>query len=114
LVVAAAASLAIGVAGAAHGPAADWPRAANWIGEHAAERETVVVVPPRARAAYLRYADGTRLHAAGRGEGVWVVLRTPTDEAIATARTVVATPRYALLEEHSFGNDLVVEHWVRP
>jgi Dolichyl-phosphate-mannose-protein mannosyltransferase len=109
-----AASFAAVVTNLVREPEADWPRAADWIARRASADETVVVVPPRARAAYARVANGARLHAVGRGDGVWVVLRTPSDEAIAAARTVVATPRYALLEQRHFGVDLVVEHWVRP
>ena len=50
-----------------------------------------------------------------RGEGAWVavVADTPAD-AIAAARPVVRTPRYALLRQFRYGDGLRLQHWVRP
>ncbi len=111
---AAAASLAAGVVVVLQPLPADWREAAHWIEGRRGGNETVVVLPDRARAAYVRYAPGARLWATGRGDGVWVVLRTPWVDATTIARSVVSTPRYALLDERSFGDDLLVQHWVRP
>ena len=50
-----------------------------------------------------------------RGEGAWVavVASTPSG-AIAAARPSVPTPRYALLRQFRYGDDLRLQHWVRP
>ncbi len=111
---AAAASLVAGVVVVLQPPPADWREATHWIEGQRGGSETVVVLPDRARAAYSRYAPGARLWATGRGSGVWVVLRTPWADATTAARSVVSTPRYALLDERSFGPDLRVQHWIRP
>ena len=109
-----AAPVAALVVVSATGPPADWRRAARFVESRRGAAETVVVLPPRAAPAYSHYAPDARLAAIGRGDGVWVVLRTPWAGAVDAARDVVTTPRYALLAEQSFGDDLVVQHWVRP
>jgi len=44
---------------------------------------------------------------------VAVVADTPGG-AIAAARPVVSTPRYALLRQFAYGDGLRLQHWVRP
>ena len=68
----------------------------------------------QAREAFRHYAPDAPFAAVGRGDGVWVAVRSTPGGAVIAGRRVVATPRYALLEQRSFGDGLVVEHWVRP
>jgi mannosyltransferase len=92
----------------------DWRTAAAFVDTEAAPHETVVVLPDRARAALAYYAPEVRLMLTARGDGAWVVIAGDPDRALRAARTVVATPRYALLDQRTFGEELVVQHWVRP
>jgi len=92
----------------------DWRSAASFLDTEAAPGETVVVVPDRARAALSYYGPDLRLMGVARGEGAWVVVAGSPDAALRSARTAVKTPRYALLDQRTFGGDLVVQHWVRP
>ncbi len=110
-VLAPAVALAVEATGAAP---ADWRSAARFVDERSGPGETVVVLPARARAAYTTYGSPERVTGVGRGDGVWVVVRTPWANAVESARDVVPTPRYALLTERTFGDELVVQHWVRP
>ncbi len=112
LAAAAVASLALWYAS---GPAEDWRGAASAAAAGQAQNETIVVVPERARAAFAYYAPNVRTWLRAYGEGAWVVVQAADDaEAIARARTVVVTPRYALAEQRSYGKDLRLQHWVRP
>ncbi len=95
-------------------PTQDWRTAASFVDTEAAPEETVVVLPGRARAAFAYYEPDTRLALRARGGGAWLVVAGDADDALRTARTAVDTPRYALLDQRTFGNELVVQHWVRP
>ena len=53
--------------------------------------------------------------AGSRGSGGWVAVAADTPSgAIAAARPVVSTPRYALLRQFRYGDGLRLQHWVRP
>jgi mannosyltransferase len=96
-------------------PAEDWRAAARDAERRRSERETLVIVPERAHAAFAYYEPGARTWQRAYGEGAWVLVRAPGDaEAIELARRAVATPRYALAEQASYGDDLRLQHWVRP
>jgi len=92
----------------------DWQAAAAFVSARAAADETVVVVPERARPALAYYDPDARLMLEAHGNGAWVVIAGGADQALRAARTVVTTPRYALLDQRAFGDELVVQHWVRP
>lgn len=96
------------------GPEGDWRGAVEAVRAGRDGSESIVVVPERARAALVYYAPNERIHRQARGDGAWVFVGGPRGSAIERARRVVATPRYALLEERSFGDDLVLQHWTRP
>ena len=108
------------VAAAALGTAAlrdqpeNWRAAAHLVQARATPRDTVVVLPERARAAFSYYAPELRLSRVGRGENVFVVVAGASGGATASGRLVVSTPRYALLSELHAGDDLVVQRWIRP
>lgn len=95
-------------------PTQDWRDAARLLDAEVAKGETVVAVPERARAAIAYYAPDERLALRARGNGAWVLVAGRGSESLTAARAVVDTPRYALLAQRSFGDDLVVQHWVRP
>jgi mannosyltransferase len=111
---AAVAALAGVVGWYAASPAQDWRAAAAFVDARAARDETVVVLPDRARSAFAYYGPDTRLALRARGNGAWVLVAGPADRALRAARTAVETPRYALLDQRSFGDELVAQHWVRP
>jgi mannosyltransferase len=92
----------------------DWRAAARIVEGKTTARDTVVVLPGRARAAFAYYAPEVRTSLVGRGEGVTVVVAGDPATAVAVARQVVAPPRYALLSEEPAGSGLVVQRWVRP
>jgi len=92
----------------------DWRAAARITQARTTARDTVVVLPARARAAFAYYAPGMRTGFVGRGEGVTVVVAGDPATAAALARQVVAPPRYALLSVEAAGSRLVVQRWVRP
>jgi hypothetical protein len=96
------------------GPAGDWRGAVEAVRAGRGGSETIVVVPERARAALIYYAPSQWVHRQARGDGAWVFVGGARTGAIERARRVVATPRYALLEERPFGDDLVLQHWTRP
>lgn len=93
----------------------DWRALTKAVQRVQQPKETVVVVPDGARAAFAYYAPDVKLIRFARGEGAWVavVADTPGD-AIAAARPVVQTPRYALLRQFRYGDGLRLQHWVRP
>jgi mannosyltransferase len=99
---------------AAEGPREDWRSAARLVRAKTTPRDTVVVLPERARVALGYYAPDLRTSLVGRGEGVTVVVAGDRDLAVAAARQVVSPPRYALLSEGAAGAGLVVQRWVRP
>lgn len=111
--VAVVAIAALGTA-AADGPREDWREAARLVRAGTTPRDTVVVLPERSRAAFAYYAPEVRTSLAGRGEAVSVVVAGDPALAVATARSVVSPPRYALLSQRSAGSRLVVQRWVRP
>ena len=64
---------------------------------------------------FAYYAPYVRWPRYARGEGAWIaVVATTPAEAIAAARPVVRTPRYALLRQFRYGDGLRLQHWVRP
>jgi mannosyltransferase len=99
---------------ASEGPREDWRGAARLVRAKTTPRDTVVVIPERARAAFAYYAPGLRMSLVGRGEAVAVVVAGDPAFAVARARPVVSPPRYALLSEQEAGSALVVQRWVRP
>ena len=117
--IAAGAALAV-VAVAALGTAAardqreNWRAAARLVLANTGAKDTVVVLPERARAAFSYYAPGLRLSRIGRGDAVLVVIAGDPGQAAASGRQVVSPPRYALLSEQHAGEGLVVQRWVRP
>jgi mannosyltransferase len=93
----------------------DWRALAAAVQRVQGERETVVVVPERARAALAYYAPDVRPIRFARGEGAWVAVAADTPgAAIAAARPFVRTPRYALLRQFRYGDGLRLQHWIRP
>jgi len=93
----------------------DWRALAAAVERVRGARETVVIVPERSRDAFAYYARDVPVIRFARSDGAWVavVASTPT-EAIAAARPSVRTPTYALLRQFRYGDDLRLQHWVRP
>ncbi len=104
---------ALGVAASRDQPE-NWRAAAKLVRASATTRDTVIVLPHRARAAFSYYAPDQRLSHVGRGEAVLVVVAGDPRRAPRLGRSVVPAPRYALLSEEQAGDDLVVQRWVRP
>jgi hypothetical protein len=102
------------VAWYAPAPTQDWRAAAAFLDAEVGSSETVVVVPDRAGAALSYYSPTAPLVLQARGEGAWVLVAGSPDDALARARTAVDTPRYALLDQRTFGERLVAQHWIRP
>lgn len=111
--VAAVAVAAIGTAGLADRQE-DWREAAVLVRSQLTGRDTVVVLPERARFALAYYAPELRPRQVGRGEAVTIVVAGDPALAVARARTAVSPPRYALLAQERAGTALVVQRWVRP
>ena len=96
-------------------PDQDWRALVAAVKRVRGGNETVVVVPARARAVVAYYAPYLPLIGHVRGSGGWVAVVADTpDGAIAAARPVVRTPRYALLRQFAYGDGLRLQHWVRP
>ncbi len=96
-------------------PDQDWRALTAAVQRVRGDNETVVVVPARARAVVAYYAPYLPLISQVRGSGGWVAVVADTPNgAIAAARPVVHTPRYALLRQFAYGNGLRLQHWVRP
>jgi hypothetical protein len=96
-------------------PAEDWRALATAVRRVRGPKETVVVLPERSRAAFAYYAPYVAVIGRARGEGAWIAVAASTpDAAIAAARPVVRTPRYALLRQFRYGDHLRLQHWVRP
>jgi mannosyltransferase len=104
---------AVGVAALRDQPE-NWRAAAELVRASASPRDTVIVLPERARTAFSYYAPDQRLSRVGRGEAVVVVVAGDPRRAPRLGRSVVPAPRYALLSEEHAGNRLVVQRWVRP
>jgi uncharacterized membrane protein len=98
------------------GPAIeDWRAATATVSHRKDLTETVLVLPTRASAAIDYYAPNLSLSGQARGSGAWIFVTDASGStAIAVARRVVKTPRYALLSEDEYGSDLVLQHWIRP
>ena len=99
---------------AARDQSEDWRAAARIVRARATPKDTVVVLPARARTAFSYYAPDLRLSRVGRGDAVFVVIAGNSRRATRSGRGVVSPPRYALLSEEHAGDDLVVQRWVRP
>ena len=96
-------------------PDEDWRALVAAVQRVRGDNETVVVVPQRARAVVAYYAPYLPLIGDVRASGGWVAVAADTpDGAIAAARPVVRTPRYALLRQFAYGDGLRLQHWVRP
>src|SRR4051812_411434 len=96
-------------------PEQDWRALVVAVKRVRADNETVVAVPDRARAVVAYYAPDLPLVGHVRGSGGWVAVVAGTpDGAIAAARPVVTTPRYALLRQFAYAHGLRLQHWVRP
>ena len=104
---------ALGTAAARDQPE-NWRAAAHFVRANAAAKDTVVVLPVRARAAFSYYAPELRLSQVGRGDAVFIVIAGEPGQATASGRHVVSPPRYALLSEEHAGDSLVVQRWIRP
>jgi mannosyltransferase len=102
------------VTAATREPVEDWRAAARLVESRATPRDTVVVLPERARSAFSYYAPDVRTNLVGRGDGVFVVVAGDPALAVAAARGVVSPPRYALLSQEPAGTRLVVQRWLRP
>lgn len=110
----AAVAIAALVTAAVESPREDWRAAARIVRGEATTHDSVVVLPRRALAAFSYYAPDVPTRLVGRGDAVTVVVAGDPAAAVATARQVVSTPRYALLTERGAGRRLVVQRWVRP
>ena len=113
LAVAVVAVAALGAA-AARDQSQDWRAAAGIVRRSVTPKDTVVVLPARARPVLSHYAPELRLSRVGRGHAVLVVVAGDPAEATASGRRVASPPRYALLSEEHAGEKLVVQRWIRP
>ena len=96
-------------------PQEDWRALAAAVERVRSDDETVVVVPDRSRAAFAYYAPDIQVIRFARNQGAWVAVVADTPSgAIAAARPLVSTPRYALLRQFRYGDGLRLQHWVRP
>jgi mannosyltransferase len=112
LVVASAVTIAVRLTSA---PPENWRGLAAAVKRESRAQETVVVVPERSRDAFAYYAPSIPVIRFARGDGAWlaVVAGTPAG-AITAARPFVHTPTYALLRQSRYGDELWLQHWVRP
>lgn len=93
----------------------DWRALAAAVRRVRDPKETVVVLPEGARAAFAYYAPYVSTIRFARGDGAWIAVSAATaGEAIEASRSYVATPRYALLRQFRYGDRLRLQHWVRP
>ena len=93
----------------------DWRALAAAVKSAKGPKETVVVLPEGSRAAFAYYAPYLPTIRFARGDGAWVAVTAETaEEAIDASRPSVPTPRYALLRQFRYGQDLRLQHWVRP
>ncbi len=112
LLIASAVTVAVRLTSA---PNEDWRALTKAVKHARGARETVVVVPERSRAAFAYYAPYVPVIRFARGEGAWVAVVASTHAgAITAARPSVRTPTYALLRQFRYGDDLRLQHWVRP
>ena len=99
----------------ASAPEEDWRALAAAVKREPGANETVVVVPERSRDALAYYAPDISAIRFARGNGAWVAVVAGTPAAaIAAARPSIHTPTYALLSQSPYGDDLWLQHWVRP
>jgi mannosyltransferase len=112
LLVSSTATLAVRLSTA---PSQDWRALATAVKRVRRPRETVVVIPPGGRDAFTYYAPYVPVIRYARGEGAWIAVVADTPSAaVAAARPLVRTPRYALLRQFRYGDGLRLQHWVRP
>ena len=112
LLVASAVTIAVRLTSS---PEEDWRALASAVTRVRGARETVVIVPERSRVAFAYYAPYVSVIRYARGEGAWVaVVASTPDGAITAARPSVRTPTYALLRQFRYGDNLSLQHWVRP
>ena len=72
-------------------------------------------MPGRSRDALAYYAPELESIRYARGDGAWVAVVSSTPAgAIEAARPFVKTPRYALLRQFRYGDNLRLQHWIRP
>ena len=98
------------------GPSAeDWRGAVGAIRAEQRAGEAVVVLPERQRIAAAYYAgEGFAIERA-RGHRVWLLLAVgDADRRLRLARDLVRPPRYALLDERRYGDDLWLQIWDEP
>lgn len=95
-------------------PAEDWRGAASTVLAGRSAGETVVVGSARAAAAWSAVAPDVAPILTARGTGAWLLLDGAPSDALARGRDLAKPPRYALLEERSFGENLTLQHWLRP
>lgn len=94
---------------------ADWRGASRYVAEARKATESVIVTPGRHAPVLAYYAPGVTVTDAPTGSAVWVVASGPGPDALLReGREAVGAPAYALLEERSFGDTLMVQHWARP
>ena len=96
-------------------PSEDWRALASAVRNVRTFREVVVVIPERSRPAFTYYARYVPILQSAHGSGAWLaVVASTSEEAVELARPWVSTPRYALLRQVRYGNELRLQHWVRP
>ena len=112
LLVASAATIAVRLSAPAD---EDWRALAAAVKRVRGARETVVVVPERSRAAFAYYAPYVPVIRYARGDGAWVAVVAEHAGRRDRGRAPVRqTPRYALLRQFRYGDELRLQHWVRP
>jgi len=93
----------------------DWRALAAAVKRVRGPKETVVVLPEGSSAAFAYYAPYVPTIRFARGDGAWIAVRANTAAAaIEASRPYASTPRYALLRQFRYGEDLRLQHWVRP
>ena len=91
----------------------DWRALAAAVKRVKGPKETVVVLP-EAHAQRSRTTPRPRDDPVRPRRGRLDRRQGGRNEAIDASRPVVPTPRYALLRQFRYGNDLRLQHWVRP
>jgi mannosyltransferase len=94
---------------------ADWRGASRYVLETRKGPDAVLVTPGRHAPVFSYYAPDVQVADAPAGDAVWVVASgTDPDTLLRAGREAVGAPAYALLEERSFGDTLMVQRWARP
>ena len=98
------------------GPAAeDWRGAVEAIRAEQRAGEAVIVLPERQQAAIAYYAGDGFTVDRPRGHRVWLLLALEGEERrLELARRLVRPPRYALLDDRRYGDDLWLQIWAEP